>query len=378
VGCDQRLGPIVRDPHLVVLSRSIPPDTGGYQRQMTLLAPYLRPRFGRSTWIGGLRERPGTAPGGIDGVDRMIRIRADHLPAGVRGAASPAVLVCGLALALWARLRRRDVHVLLLSPGMPGAPLVVRTLVRLGAAVVARYPTAGDLTERRGRSVARARGVRAIAPSPLQTRERTEFSVTMVPNAVAASTGHAPRHEVEPIGRRRRFVYVGRLIRRKRADLLIDAWGAVLRDLPEWELVLVGGGGVEPDSIEAEIRAQVDTGSMCRVVLTGNVRDPSEVLRSSDVFVFPSVKEGQPNSVLEALAEGLAVIADPIRMAEWFDPVPPLLPWSGQPEDLAQAMRHAAGRDDLGKIGAEGRAFVERHHRPQQTAQLIAAALGVA
>lgn len=364
-------------PQLVIVSRSIPPDPGGYQRQMTLLAPYLRRRFDRITWVGAMRSQPIIRPSSIPGVDRAIRVPAQHAPRRLRGIASLTVMTGGLIVALWAVLRRRDVRVLLLSPGLPGGVFAVRLLTRLGAQVVARYPTTGDLTERRGWAVGRSAGVRAIAPSPLQTREQSEFPVLLVPNAVAMETRGAENAEGDGIARRRRFVYVGRLIRRKRADVLLEAWTVVADLLPGWELVLVGDGGLENDSIEDEVRAQVEAGFIRRVVLTGAVADPVPLLASADVFVFPSIKEGQPNAVLEAYAVGLPVIADPHRMAEWFQPTPPLLQWAGDPDGLGEAMRCAADRTDLVELGAEGRAFVQEHHRPERTARLMADALGL-
>jgi len=176
---------------------------------------------------------------------------------------------------------------------------------------------------------------------------------------------------------RRRFVYVGRLVRRKRADLLVEAWRSIADSLPDWELVLVGDGGLDGDSIEGEVRALAATGAVPRLRLTGRLADPAPELGNAEVFVFPSVREGQPNSVLEALAAGVPIMADPRRAAEWFDPVPPLLDWSGEDGDLGPAMLRAAARLDLADLGATGRQFVIDNHAPARTARLLASALQV-
>jgi glycosyltransferase involved in cell wall biosynthesis len=46
-----------------------------------------------------------------------------------------------------------------------------------------------------------------------------------------------------------------------------------------------------------------------RVHLTGPRRDTAGLLRMADLFVFPSLTEGMPNALLEAMAAGLPIVA---------------------------------------------------------------------
>ncbi|MEG0564317.1 glycosyltransferase family 4 protein, partial [Anaerorhabdus sp.] len=50
-----------------------------------------------------------------------------------------------------------------------------------------------------------------------------------------------------------------------------------------------------------------------RVFLLGYRNDIERILAISDIFVFPSLREGLPTSIIEAMASGLPVIASRIR-----------------------------------------------------------------
>jgi sugar transferase (PEP-CTERM/EpsH1 system associated) len=71
-------------------------------------------------------------------------------------------------------------------------------------------------------------------------------------------------------------------------------------------VALVAGEGPRREELEARGRA-VGLGS--RVRFLGNRGDVDRVLAALDVFLLTSVSEGLPNSVLEAMASGLPVVA---------------------------------------------------------------------
>ena len=70
-------------------------------------------------------------------------------------------------------------------------------------------------------------------------------------------------------------------------------------------LVIVGDGPLRGE-IEAEIAA---AGIGDRVWLAGEREDVPEIMRAMDIFVLPSRAEGISNTILEAMASGLPVIA---------------------------------------------------------------------
>lgn len=86
---------------------------------------------------------------------------------------------------------------------------------------------------------------------------------------------------------------------------LIEAMPKVLEVLPAARLVIVGGGPEE----EALRRHAAEIGMEEKVVFTGVRRDVPRLLTAFDVFCMPSYFEGLCNSVLEAFAMRLPVVA---------------------------------------------------------------------
>lgn len=74
-------------------------------------------------------------------------------------------------------------------------------------------------------------------------------------------------------------------------------------------LVLIGEG-----ELRAEMEAQIlELGIGDNVILTGVRRDVEDLLQMTDVFMFPSIYEGLPLSLIEAQSAGLrCLISDVI------------------------------------------------------------------
>ena len=360
-------------PHLVIVSRSMPPDSGGYQRQISLLAPHLEGHFKSIGWIGAVRDQPPAGRLHVEGVDRWTRVPAWRLTRAFRGGADYVVVVLALARVLGLLVRRQAVVVLLLSPAMFGSVWFARAMSVLRVRIVARYPAPGDAMRNRGRRVGQSNNVTSVAPSPGQVDAECGFTIRLLPNAV--ERGRAITADKQDGGT---FLYVGRLIDTKRVDLLVDAWLSIHAALPAWELVIVGDGGSERNSQEASIRQRVDDETAVRCHLIGRVESAWSYFASADVFVFPSEREGLPNAMLEAMAWGLPVIADPARVVEWFPTVPPLLDWPRAPRALGDAMLQAATDTEARRRVAEaGTMFVWEHHSPERAADLLRLAMAV-
>jgi glycosyltransferase involved in cell wall biosynthesis len=100
------------------------------------------------------------------------------------------------------------------------------------------------------------------------------------------------------------LVHVGRFAPPKNHALLVQAFAQVRADAPLY-LLLVGGG-----ELESAVREQVaGVGLQERVRFLGIRADVADILRASDVFVLSSRWEGNPMSVMEAMAAGLPVVS---------------------------------------------------------------------
>jgi glycosyltransferase involved in cell wall biosynthesis len=103
------------------------------------------------------------------------------------------------------------------------------------------------------------------------------------------------------------FVYgtVGRLVETKGQSILLQAFAKVYEQCPQSCLVLAGGGRLE--SKLRGLAAELDIKES--VIFLSHRHDIPEVLKAYDIFVLPSVAEGLPGALLEAMATGLPVIA---------------------------------------------------------------------
>jgi len=136
------------------------------------------------------------------------------------------------------------------------------------------------------------------------------------------------------------IVYVGHLEARKAVDALIAAIPQVRVATPSVRLLLVGGGRGARTDTEAELREQVAVGGLDDAVsFCGVVADPRGHLWAADALVLPSVREGMPNSLLEALACGLPSVAPASAGGdEVLDGATGIVPASNEPHALASAL----------------------------------------
>jgi glycosyltransferase involved in cell wall biosynthesis len=102
-----------------------------------------------------------------------------------------------------------------------------------------------------------------------------------------------------------RIGVVGRLAPEKGLAIFLKATSAVLLEHPETEFVLFGEGP-ERRNIESLSRT---LGISDKITLAGVRRDMPAVYGSFDIFVLPSLSEGMPLVLLEAMAAGKPVIA---------------------------------------------------------------------
>lgn len=103
-----------------------------------------------------------------------------------------------------------------------------------------------------------------------------------------------------------RLTYLGRLSVEKGPQFLVEAWGRIAAEHPQWTLQIIGDGPDEP-AIREQI-ARLPEGAD-RIEVLPPVPDPMRVLLASDIVVLPSLVEGFPLVLAEAMACGVPVVA---------------------------------------------------------------------
>jgi glycosyltransferase involved in cell wall biosynthesis len=160
--------------------------------------------------------------------------------------------------------------------------------------------------------------------------------------------------------------YLGRLHEEKGVEHLVSAFHALLQAHPAARLVLAGDGPSRR-SLETTVAA-LRLGPFVRFL--GAVADPWPLLAGADIFALPSLWEGMPNALLEAMAAGLpcvatAVGAVPEMIADGREGflVPP-----GDSGELARALIELAARlERRQEMGALARRRVEDAYRIETT-----------
>lgn len=96
--------------------------------------------------------------------------------------------------------------------------------------------------------------------------------------------------------------HIGRFDKPKNQDFLIALFNEI--GIKNKKLILVGDGELK-DKLQKKVN---DMGIENRVIFTGIRDDVNELLQAFDLFVFPSIFEGLPVTVIEAQAAGLKCI----------------------------------------------------------------------
>jgi glycosyltransferase involved in cell wall biosynthesis len=152
------------------------------------------------------------------------------------------------------------------------------------------------------------------------------------------------------------FLAVGSLLERKGHVYLVEACRILERKRVNYQCTIVGDG---PQRHELEKRIQ-KYGLGSRIILAGSVphEDIQSYYEKADVFVLPSLNEGIPVVLMEAMSKGLPVIATNITGVPELvkNDVDGILVAPGNSVELAEAMMKVSKDTGLQKyLGARAR-----------------------
>lgn len=143
-------------------------------------------------------------------------------------------------------------------------------------------------------------------------REIYGIGTVYIPNAAANYAQSDPNFSYGTslgLNQHRYILFVGRLVPEKRPELLIEAFQAL--KLPGWKLVVVGGTS-DTEYFTSEVMKLAANSP--DIIFTGELWGShlAEIVRGAGLFVLPSDVEGLPMVLLEAMKEGIPVLASDI------------------------------------------------------------------
>jgi glycosyltransferase involved in cell wall biosynthesis len=107
------------------------------------------------------------------------------------------------------------------------------------------------------------------------------------------------------------LVFVGRIVRDKGINELMEAFHTLSQKYDQLKLLMVGPYEEALDPISAKASKEIETNAA--IISLGWQDDVRPYFAVSDVLIFPSYREGFPNVVLQAGAMGLASIVSDIN-----------------------------------------------------------------
>jgi len=134
------------------------------------------------------------------------------------------------------------------------------------------------------------------------------------------------------------LLYLGRFSKEKRPELLLRAFALILEEFPHWRLRLAGWGEGEA-MLQAVTQAK---GLEQRVIIGPAAEDTRPEYMAANIYCLPTLHEGFPNTVLEAMAAGLPVVgtADcPAMTSIIRNGITGVLAKEATPEALAEILR---------------------------------------
>jgi glycosyltransferase involved in cell wall biosynthesis len=198
--------------------------------------------------------------------------------------------------------------------------------------------------------------------------------VWIVPNGVEVGVERLREFEEssEPRLQDLQLLWIGRMSEEKGLIDLLKGMKMIIRDFPKVSLILVGDGPLRRELEEKSRFLKIqDYIHFVGERPHGEIR---EFLRGSSLFVLPSLSEGLPTVLLEAMAFEKAVVAtrvggipEIVQERKTGLLVPP-----SSPELLAKAVIHLLGNDRMRtQFGREGKQYVEVHFTWEKSAREI-------
>jgi glycosyltransferase involved in cell wall biosynthesis len=181
--------------------------------------------------------------------------------------------------------------------------------------------------------------------------------IEIVPNGVDV------RHFTPTMAARQPCIlFVGSLIERKGVGFLLQAWARLATQFPAHQLVIIGEGS-QHDAL-VDLARTLGIAPRVRFLGTQSPLQVSEWMRQAQLFVLPSLEEGQGVVLVEALASGTPCVGSNVGGIP--DVITPEVGTLVPPRDidaLADAIRQIlSNREDWGQLSVQARRRAVEHY----------------
>jgi glycosyltransferase involved in cell wall biosynthesis len=203
-----------------------------------------------------------------------------------------------------------------------------------------------------GAVVANSQGLRRLAGEFMP-----QLPIAIIPNGIDTCEFMPAAAEDQVAGR---ILCVSRLVERKGVQDLLAAMPRVLQQVPRAQLLIVGEG----DLLEPLKQRTVQLGLADQVEFRGYVPHSKlpDLYRSAELFMQPSFYEGMSNTVLEAMASGLPIVATGEGGKEELLQDNAVVAPYGDPQALAACVTALLlGREKLACMGERSRQIAEQY-----------------
>jgi glycosyltransferase involved in cell wall biosynthesis len=259
----------------------------------------------------------------------------------------------------------------LLDEGPPGVIITAQLWAmehlercrRNGWAVIGQYHSSYEAAAA-GRDLARAKAVyRDVDAFALLCDEDAAafrahgfWNTVTMPNPLATWPEEVSPSEEQSV------TYLGRFSPEKGPRFLLEAWGMLAATHPGWRLEMIGSG-----PLEEELREGLGAG-LASMTFHPPTAEPMRVLMNTAILALPSLTEGFPLALAEAMACGVACVASDCSsgvLALVDDGRTGLIARRGDAAHLAEQLARLMESADLRtRLGLAARLSVERLQLP--------------
>ena len=185
-----------------------------------------------------------------------------------------------------------------------------------------------------------------------------------IPNAAAGYADSDPHFFYGTslgLTQKRYILFLGRLVPEKRPDLLVKAFSKLKP--PGWKLVLAGGISDTKSYVSKLLESIAQNQD---IIFAGELLGArlAEIVRGSGLFVLPSDLEGLPLAMLEAMREGIPVMASDIPPhQQLLNQARGILFQAGNLDSCINCLNWAVNHpQELARIAGDAKKYVELNY----------------